>query len=116
MSAGTATLEILKKNGSEIYSKIGLLGREADGRVVVTGKDSMFMPHFTQKSGIHKVKNASDAAKCDTAALYRYHFSLIARSGIFFLPGKLGAISDAHTKSDVSALIAATEKYAQNTA
>ena len=82
MSAGTATLEILKKNGSEIYSKIGLLGREAgrkitkafDGRVVVTGKDSMFMPHFTQKSGIHKVKNASDAAKCDTAALYRYHF------------------------------------------
>ena len=76
----------------------------------------MFMPHFTQKSGIHLVKNASDAAKCDTAALYRYHFSLdIARSGIFFLSGNFGAYLDAHTKSDINALVAATEKYAQNT-
>ncbi|MDI1495288.1 MAG: Aminotransferase class-III [Cenarchaeum symbiont of Oopsacas minuta] len=123
MSAGNTTLKDLKKNKGRIYSKISSLGKEVgrkiakafDGKVIVTGKDSMFMPHFKGNLEIHEIKNASDAAKCDTSALSRYHFSLLARSDIFFLPGKLGAISNAHTRSDINALVAATERYAQDT-
>ena len=36
---------------------------------------------------------------------------MIAKDGIFFLPGKLGAISDAHTRSDIKAMKKATESF-----
>ena len=65
------------------------------------------MTHFV-KDGITQIKNAADAAKCDTAALHRYHFKMIASDGIFFLPGKLGAISAAHSKSDIKKIVTAS--------
>jgi len=34
---------------------------------------------------------------------------MIAHDGIFFLPGKLGAISNAHTKQDIKKMILATD-------
>jgi len=44
---------------------------------------------------------------CDVNALHDHHFKMIAHDGIFFLPGKLGAISNAHTKQDIKRMILA---------
>ncbi len=107
MTSGYATLSVLKDNSS-VYSKINDLGEYAreeltkffDGKVVVTGKGSLFMTHFL-KDGITEITNAAQASMCDLKALHEYHFKMIAHDGIFFLPGKLGAVSNAHTKADI---------------
>ena len=117
MTTGFATLSVLKNNKS-IYSTINSLGDYArkeltkafDGKVILTGKGSLFMTHFVNK-GISEITNAAQASKCDTSALHRYHFKMIAHDGIFFLPGKLGAISYAHTKTDIEKMILATTDY-----
>jgi glutamate-1-semialdehyde 2,1-aminomutase len=70
------------------------------------------MTHFVTK-GITKINNSSDAARCDTRLLQKFHFDMIAQDGIFFLPGKLGAFSDAHSDADVKSLIDSAEKFAQ---
>jgi glutamate-1-semialdehyde 2,1-aminomutase len=111
MTTGYATLSVLK-NGKSIYSKINDLGEYArkgltksfDGKVIVTGKGSLFMTHFV-KNGITEVTNATQASMCDVKALQDYHFKMIAHDGIFILPGKLGAISNAHTKADIKKMI-----------
>jgi len=111
MTSGHATLSVLKNNNS-IYSKINDLGEYArkeltksfDGKVIVTGKGSLFMTHFV-KNGISEITNATQASMCDGTALQDYHFKMIAHDGIFFLPGKLGAISNAHTKEDIKKMI-----------
>jgi glutamate-1-semialdehyde 2,1-aminomutase len=111
MTAGHATLSVLKNNNS-IYSKINELGEYArkeltksfDGKVIVTGKGSLFMTHFV-KDGISEITNAAQASMCDVKTLHDYHFKMIAHDGIFFLPGKLGAISNAHTKEDIKKII-----------
>jgi glutamate-1-semialdehyde 2,1-aminomutase len=120
MAAGHATLAELKKNNS-IYEKIGRLGgdtrkkmdRVFDGKVITTGMGSLFMTHFVTK-GITKIENASDAARCDTMTLKRFHFEMIAKDGIFFLPGKLGAFSDAHTDADAKNLTSAAERFSES--
>jgi len=117
MASGFATLSVLK-NGKSIYSKINDLGeyarkelsRSFDDKVVVTGKGSLFMTHFV-KNGVTEITNAADVAKCDGAALVKYHFKMIAQEGIFFLPGKLGAISNAHSKTDINQMIKASENF-----
>jgi glutamate-1-semialdehyde 2,1-aminomutase len=115
MTSGFATLSALK---SGVYTKINSLGEFArneltnvfDGKVIVTGKGSLFMTHFI-KDGISEIKNSADAAKCDTAMLTKYHFKMISQDKIFFLPGKLGAISNAHTKEDINKMILASEGF-----
>ena len=114
MASGHATLSVLKNNSS-IYSKINDLGEYArkeltkffDGKVIVTGKGSLFMTHFI-KNGISEITNATQASMCDVKALHDYHFKMIAHDGIFFLPGKLGAISNAHTKADIKKMVNAS--------
>ena len=116
MVAGKNTLLTLKKNS--VYSKINNLGKKAknqltkvfDGRVIVTGKGSLFMTHFV-KDGVREIRNSSDVAKCDTKLLHRYHFEMIAKDGIFFLPGKLGAISNAHSDADIKKMINASARF-----
>jgi glutamate-1-semialdehyde 2,1-aminomutase len=120
MVAGAATLDVLK-NTRSIYSKIKKLGdltrdkitKVFDGKVITTGKDSLFMTHFVQ-NGVSEINNSHDASKCDIRKLQRFHFEMIAKDGIFFLPGKLGAFSDAHSTSDVKALIASAERFSEN--
>ncbi|MFN3655258.1 MAG: aspartate aminotransferase family protein [Candidatus Nitrosotenuis sp.] len=120
MCAGSATLSVLRKNNS-IYTKIGKLGQQSrekldrvfDGRVITTGLGSLFMTHFVTK-GVSHVQSASDAARCDTKMLQRFHFEMIARDGIFFLPGKLGAYSSAHSESDVKALVEAAARFSES--
>lgn len=121
MTAGIATLDVLK-NRKSVYAKIDNLGERTrkhitkvfDGRVITTGTGSLFMTHFV-KDDITQIHNASDAARCDADLLKRFHFEMIAKHGIFFLPGKLGAFSDAHSERDVKSLVAAAECFTQNT-
>ncbi len=117
MTTGFATLNLLKSKKST-YSKINSLGDYArkeigkafDGKVAITGRGSLFMTHFL-KDGITEVTNSVQAAKCDSQMLAKYHFKMIAHDGIFFLPGKLGAISDAHSKEDIKKMIRASENF-----
>jgi glutamate-1-semialdehyde 2,1-aminomutase len=119
MRAGFATLSELKKSGL-IYSKINKLGDRArkelsktfDGKVIVSGKGSLFMTHFLKK-GINRIENATDVAKCDSKLLQRYHFEMMVKDGIFFLPGKLGAISNAHSESDIKNMLKSSSSFAQ---
>ena len=39
---------------------------------------------------------------------------MIAKDGIFFLPGKLGAVSNSHSQSDVKAMIEASDLFLSN--
>ena len=121
MMAGSVNLDTIKKKGNALYKKINSLGDNTkkvlhkifDDDVIITGKGSLFMTHFA-KNNISKITNAVDASNCDTRKLYQYHFDMIANDGIFFLPGKLGAISDAHTTSDVKSMKKATERFVTN--
>ena len=117
MVTGHATLSELKSNKS-IYSKINNLGqmaREEIGKVfgektIITGKGSLFMTHFAQ-NGVTEITNSTDVAKCDLSMLQKYHFKMIAQDGMFFLPGKLGAISYAHSKEDIKKMVKASENF-----
>jgi glutamate-1-semialdehyde 2,1-aminomutase len=117
MVAGHTTLSELQSNKS-IYSKINDLGdfaRKELGnvfgeKVIITGKGSLFMTHF-RKNNISKITNSTDVAKCDSSMLQKYHFKMISQDGIFFLPGKLGAISYAHSKEDIKKMLTATEDF-----
>jgi glutamate-1-semialdehyde 2,1-aminomutase len=117
MTSGYATLNYLKTNKST-YSKINALGDHTrkelekvfEGKVIVTGKGSLFMTHFV-KNGITEITNSTDVAKCDSEMLQKYHFKMISKDGIFFLPGKLGAISISHSKEDIKKMISASENF-----
>jgi glutamate-1-semialdehyde 2,1-aminomutase len=118
MTSGFATLTELKKSKNTIYLKINALGEFARDelkklwgqRVIITGKGSLFMTHFPKNEST-EIVNSAQAAKCDIELLHRYHFKMIAQDGIFFLPGKLGAISNAHTKDDIKKIILASENF-----
>jgi glutamate-1-semialdehyde 2,1-aminomutase len=120
MTAGLTTLNFLKKNKG-VYTKIDRLGNmarkgltkifaEAEIPCQVTGTGSIFLTHFRKDV----VMNASDVATSDKALLAKYHFSLVADYGIFFLPTKMGALSYAHDEGDVKNLLAATEEIVQS--
>jgi len=121
MVAGSVNLDTIKKKGNSLYKKINSLGDETkktlskifDDDVIITGKGSLFMTHFP-KNNISKITSASDVAKCNAKKLHKYHFHMIANDGIFFLPGKLGAISDAHSSVDVKSMKKATERFVTN--
>ena len=118
MIAGDSTLRMIKNKGNMLYERLNRFGSETrkmldkkfDGNAITTGVGSLFLTHFL-KGTISEIKNATDAAKCNTKKLYDYHFHMIANDKIFFLPGKLGAFSDAHTKSDVTAMIKSTDNF-----
>ncbi len=120
MVSGAETLSVLKES-KKIYTKINNfgnkirkeLGKVFDGRAVITGQGSLFLTHFL-KNNVTKVNSAEDASKCDIELLHKYHFRMIVKNGVFLLPGKVGAISNAHSDEDVNNLISASEEFAQN--
>jgi glutamate-1-semialdehyde 2,1-aminomutase len=75
---------------------------------VVNSAGSLFHVHFTKD----EVKNAVIAFKSKKDKLVEYHSNLI-NNGIFFLPTKTGAISNAHSKEDLDKVIIETERYAK---
>jgi glutamate-1-semialdehyde 2,1-aminomutase len=124
MTAGYATLDYIRKNRKTIYNKINKLGDMARNgltkifsdfglKTQVVGMGSVFLTHFLSND-VKEIKSASDVALCDNAALTRYHFSLMAKHGIFFLPHKMGAISVAHNERDIQNLVNATEKILES--
>jgi glutamate-1-semialdehyde 2,1-aminomutase len=119
MKAGLATIKYLDENKDEIYSKIDSLGAKARSgltkifsdaniNIHVTGEGSLFLTHFLNEK-VRTIKNAIDVALSDQKSLYRYHLALMALHQIFFLPGKMGAISYEHTEADVDRLLVATQ-------
>jgi glutamate-1-semialdehyde 2,1-aminomutase len=121
MIAGDTTLDVLKNKTNTLYKKLNGLGDNTSKMlkkifsddVIVTGKGSLFMTHFPRDE-MTEINNAADAAKCDSTKLFNYHFEMITKNGIFFLPGKLGAFSDAHSTVDVKDMKKATEDFVSN--
>ena len=118
MTAGLATLNYLKRNKNNIYSKINRLGdnarkglakifSEAKTDIEVTGIGSLFLTHFLSDK-VSKVRNAVDVAMSNKELLRKYHMALLAKHGIFFLPLKMGAFSEAHDDNDLKRLFSAT--------
>jgi len=118
MIAGDSTLRVIKNKGNALYERLNMLGsktrkmldKKFAGDVITTGAGSLFLTHFL-KGKITEIKNSTDAAKCNTKKLHDYHFHMIANDKIFFLPGKLGAFSDVHTKSDITAIMKSTDNF-----
>ena len=117
MTAGLLTLNFLKENKQQVYSKIDRLGRMARKGLTklfaesgipcqVTGEGSMFLTHFSK----NVVMDATDIANSNRELLKTYHHALMANHGIFFLPTKMAAISFAHEEGDVKKLLEATKK------
>ncbi len=123
MTAGHTTLKFLKKNPT-VYEKINSLGdlarkelfklfKDLKIDVEITGFGSLFMIHFLNDK-VKKINNAQDSALSNNELLFNYHFALIAKYNIFFLPLKMGAFSYAHEKEDVYKLVEATREIFQN--
>jgi glutamate-1-semialdehyde 2,1-aminomutase len=118
MTAGLATLTYLKENKTRIYKKLDRLGNitrnglakifsEAKIDAEITGIGSLYLTHFLDNT-LKKITNASDVAMSNKELLKMYHIALMANYGIFFLPLKMGAFSDAHDENDVKKLLSAT--------
>ena len=118
MIAGESTLRMIKNKGNTLYERLNrfgsktrkMLDKKFAGDVITTGVGSLFLTHFL-KGKITEIKNSTDAAKCNIKKLHDYHFHMIANDKIFFLPGKLGAFSDVHTKSDITAIMKSTDNF-----
>ena len=123
MRSGIATLKYLIQNRKSVYKKISGLGEQvrksADEmfsengiRTKTTGAGSLFATHFLSENQ-KDIHSPLDVNASDKTAEKQYYFSLIARNGIYYLPGHVGAISTVHLKSDIDYYLAATEKYAR---
>ena len=124
MTAGLATLRYLKENKSVIYPRIDKIGQrirkglekvfsESEIDVDITGVGSLFMTHFLNNN-VRKISSALDVGLSNKDLLRKYHFALIAKHNIFFLPQKMGAISSSHTLKDAELLIDATQQIVQS--
>ena len=112
MVSGYETLSELKGKHAAL-NRIGGAARKKlasafSGEATVTGAGSLFAVHF----GKGPVKSAADAAACDQGLQKRYHFEMIAKDGIFCLPGKMGSFSAAHSEADAKRLASASERFA----
>jgi glutamate-1-semialdehyde 2,1-aminomutase len=124
MIAGLKTLQFLKDNQNQIYTKINNLGEytrnnlqkifnENNIEVKVTGIGSLFNIHFLNDK-IHEINNANDVSMADREKLRIYHFALISKYRIFFLPFKMGAISYQHSKNDIDQLLKSTKSIIES--
>lgn len=91
----------LRQQLKEIFETCGV-------DVQVSGEGSLFQTHFTSE----KIKDIHTASRADKKRLSDYHFCLMM-GGVFFLPQKLGALSKAHTETDINKLLEKTEDYAR---
>jgi glutamate-1-semialdehyde 2,1-aminomutase len=124
MTAGYATIDYISKNRQAVYNKTNKLGDMARNglkklfsdyglKTEVTGLGSLFLTHFLSNK-VNEITDANDVALSDNDTLTKYHFSLMAKYGIFFLPHKMGAISLVHDVKDIQSLINATEKIIES--
>jgi len=117
MTAGLATLKLLQdgqllnelnKRGNNLRQKLSDIFERNHIDVQVTGAGSLFHTHFTRE----KVKDVRDVFRADRGKLLNYHMRLIM-NGVFFLPMRTGALSTAHTESDIERLLTEAEMFAK---
>lgn len=117
MTAGLATLKVLEDGqlinelnnvGGKIREKLKEIFEANEVEVQVTGAGSLFNTHFTKG----EVKDVRAASKADRKKQVDYHLNLIA-NGVFVLPTHAGALSTAHSETDIKKLLLETEKYAR---
>jgi glutamate-1-semialdehyde 2,1-aminomutase len=115
MIAGLTTLKQLEdgkltdrlnRRGDKLRKQLQDLHDSKGPTARVTGLGSLLQTHFTEE----KVTNTKIAARADKEEVMRYHLHLIDK-GIFFLPGKAGALSAAHAEADLERLLGETERY-----
>ncbi len=104
-------IQKLNRDGDLVRHGLESVFVEAKVEAKVTSAGSLFQVHFTNE----EVKNAETASKADKSKLDEYHKALIA-NGVFFLPGKNGALSNAHSKQDIEQLLNATETHVDESA
>ncbi|MBW4054299.1 MAG: glutamate-1-semialdehyde 2,1-aminomutase [Proteobacteria bacterium] len=116
MSAGIATLNILKQPGfykvldeksRTVADGIGKAARDAGYPIYSTRVGSMFCAFFS--SG--EVFDWSTASRCDTKAFAKYFLAMLDE-GVYLAPSQFETafISAAHTESDIEKTIAAAAK------
>ena len=96
----------LNREGDLVRARLEDIFTEGKVEAQVTSAGSLFQVHFTSE----EVNNAETAYKADKSRLDEYHKALIT-NGVFFLPGKNGALSNAHSKEDLNQLLDETEKH-----
>jgi len=115
MTAGLKVLEILEdgtiitelnKMGDYTREHLTELFMERGVDVQVTGISSIFQPHFT-KNPIKSVRDITQKSKEKLIGLHRY----LKTHGVFFLYGKRGVLSTAHTHDDLEELFDKTDSY-----
>ena len=119
MTAGLATLKYLRRNHTRIYGPLNRLGDELRSGVdeafkeegieaQSTGAASLFMTHFATE----RPRNAEESQRSNIALQKAYHLALMARHGIFVLPGHLGAISTEHNAKEIARFLKSTSLFA----
>jgi glutamate-1-semialdehyde 2,1-aminomutase len=122
MRAGKATIEHLRENRKRIYPTLNRLGQKVRNsidqsfkrngiRTESTGLGSLFATHFLEDNQ-ENVQGPDDVVNTNKELQRIYYFSLLAEDNILFLPGHIGAISTAHSQSDIEAFVDASEKKA----
>ncbi len=114
-TAGLATLKILQdgkliarlnKRGDKLRKQLKDVFERKDMGVQITGLGSLWHTHFTKES----IQDSNVVARADNKKLTRYHMHLI-ENGVFFLPGKVGALSTEHSEADLEKLLSETERF-----
>jgi glutamate-1-semialdehyde 2,1-aminomutase len=118
MSAGLATLKTLEdgtiinelnKRGDKLRRELASIFERSHLSVKVVGTSSLFNTYFSDE----EIRDVHAVSRADREKLTQYHAHLKA-NGVFFLPAKTGALSAAHTQSDIEKYLAETESYVKS--
>ena len=121
LAAGLATIDVLEH--TPIYEHVDKLGERARtslNRIFkenafpaqATGMGSLFSIHTTDKGPI---KDAGNYANCDHERSKKLFSNLLGDGIVVLVPERLhGAISYAHTDSDINNLIASVERFVKS--
>jgi len=122
LSAGLATIEVLEttpvyefvdKLGEKARSKLDAIFKENNFPAQTTGIGSLFAMHFTTKTPI---KDASILAESDHEKSRKLFGQLLEGDILMLAPERLhGAISYAHTESDIEHVTTTVEQFAKGT-
>jgi len=123
MCTGIATINHLIETRRETYKRLGKFGErlrksvdkafsEQGYRTSTTGAGSLFATHFLNESQ-KKISSPEDVNISDRATEKEYYLSMIAKHGIYFVPGHIGAVSTVHSATDIDKLISASLDFAK---
>jgi len=117
VTAGLATLKTLEdgtvisdlnRRGNKLRQELADIFEQKRVDVQVVGVSSLLHTHFTDA----EIKDIHAVFTANREKLAQYHMHLIS-NGVFFLPTKTGALSEAHCKEDISKLLIEAEDYAK---